>query len=580
MTGKESKAGGERTDESDHRTSESTGSSGRSAGANRYSRRRLLGGLAAGGAGLVAGCSGQDGTGDGGATPTATEGSGDGMDTDTPTETPTEEAETTIRMAARWANDSIDPMSGHTQLLRLAVFEPLIAIDYEARVVPGLATSWSASEDNRTWTFELRDDVTFHDGTAFDAEAMAFSLRRTFGESDAAKTAGTALSTLPVESVDVEGDYRLSITTETPYAPLPAHLTRRYAVAMSPNSISDDGEVTGAVGTGPFKFESWEGGEGTTTLSAYEDYYGQVPTVDTVEYAYISDAQTRELSARNGELDVAIQLPPESISRVESSENASIVTYQPPRLRFFTFNFDAPPTGDAAVRKAFNYGIDTQAINDSILEGIEQPAVGPWAPQVPWRNATLEGYGYDPARAESILADAGWELDGGTRSRDGQPLALTLWTYTTRAAQPIICEAVQSQLGEIGFDVEVRATGYGAMDDARLNGEANVTLENWSMYGWPPDPDRLTLFYHSESDMAVGYANDRVDQLLDEGRKTVDREERKAMYDEVQSIVMDELPLGYLTYPTSVVGVNDAVQNWQPHPTDYEWGFDRVSKSN
>ena len=517
----------------------------------RVSRRRVLGGIATAGLGAVAGCLG------------VTDG---------------EDGETTVRMATRWSNDSIDPMSGHTALQSLEVFETLVAIDYDAELVGRLATDWSTSGDGRTWTFELREDVSFHDGEPFDAEAMATSLRRTFGASDAAKTAGTSLTTLPVESVDVEGEYTVSITTEEPFAPLAAHLTRRYAVAMSPESIGEDGEVEDAVGTGPFRFEDWDGGEGTTTLSAYGDYYGDPAAVDGVEYVYMSDAQTRELSVRNGELDVAIQLPPEAIDRVEDAEAVGIETYQPPRLRFFAFNVDAEPTDDLAVRKAFNYGYDTAAINDSVLEGLDVPAVGPWSDQVPWSHGDLEGYDHDPDRAVEILEEAGWELDGDVRYRDGDPLALTLWTYTTRAAQPIICEAVQQQLGEIGFDVEVRATEYGAMDKARLNGEANVTLENWSMYGRPPDPDRLTVFFHSESDMAVGYGNDRVDELLDEGRRTVDPDARKAMYDEVQEIVMEEVPLGYLTYPTSIVGLADALDDWQPHPTDYEWGFDEVTK--
>ena len=515
----------------------------------RVSRRRVLGGAATAGLGAVAGCLGL-------------------MEGD--------EGETTVRMAARWANDSIDPMSGHTQLQNLEVFETLVAIDYDAELVGRLATDWSTS--GRTWTFELREDVSFHDGEPFDAEAMATSLRRTFGASDAAKTAGTSLTTLPVESVDVEGEYTVSITTTEPYAPLAAHLTRRYAAAMSPESIGENGQIDEAIGTGGFRFEDWDGGEGTTTLSAYGDYYGDPAAVDGVEYVYMSDAQTRELSVRNGELDVAIQLPPEAIDRVEDAEAAGIETYQPPRLRFFAFNVDAEPTDDLAVRKAFNYGYDTAAINDSVLEGLDVPAVGPWSDQVPWNHGDLEGYDHDPDRAAEILEEAGWELDGDVRYRDGDPLALTLWTYTTRAAQPVICEAVQQQLGEIGFDVEVRATEYGAMDEARLNGEANVTLENWSMYGRPPDPDRLTVFFHSESDMAVGYENDRVDELLDEGRRTVDPDARKAMYDEVQEIVMDEVPLGYLTYPTSIAGLNDALAGWQPHPTDYEWGFDEVTK--
>lgn len=544
------------------------------------SRRRLLHLLGAGGLAGLAGCAGGD---DGGAddTPTDTDDGDGGTDTPTDTETDGDEADekTTLRIANRWANNSLDPMQGHTQLQSLGLFETLLTIDYDARLAPGLAKSWSVSDDNRTWSFELREGVTFHDGTAFDAEAMAFSLRRSFGESEAAKTAGTALSTLPVESVDVPEDYRVTVTTETPFAPLPAHLTRRYAAAMSPESLDQDDEFVEPIGTGPFEFVSWEGGDGTTVLSLFEDYHGELPALDRVEYRLIDDAQTRELTLRNREVDIALQLPPEAMGRIESTDGVGVVTYQPPRLRFFTFNSTVAPTDELNVRKAFNYGIDAQAIIDSVLEGIETPAVGPWGPQVPWRNENLEGYDYDPERAASLLDEAGWQPgDDGTRRRDGEPLALTLWTYTTRAEQVLIVETIQSQLGDIGFDVEVRSTGYGAMDEARLSGEAQVTLENWSMYGWPPDPDRLTLFYHSESDMAVGYANDRVDEILTTGRQTVDRAERKRLYDELQEIVLEELPLGYLTYPTSVVGVNDVLKGWQPHPTQYQYGVQLASK--
>jgi peptide/nickel transport system substrate-binding protein len=114
------------------------------------------------------------------------------------------------------------------------------------------------------------------------------------------------------------------------------------------------------------------------------------------------------------------------------------------------------------------------------------------------------------------------------------------------------------------------------MDEARLAGDAQVTLENWSMYGWPPDPDRLSLFYETGADMSVGYSNDRVDEILEVGRRTVDRDERKALYDELQEIVLEELPLGYLTYPTNVEGVNDAIEGWEPHPTEYEYGLRKI----
>lgn len=534
-------------------------------------RRNLLIGITATGTTTLAGCPGRRGE----------EAPGDEDDTetgDTETDDTATEERTTFRIANRWANNSLDPMAGHTQLQSLGLFETLVTIDYDARLAPGLAEDWSISDDDLTWSFQLREDVTFHDGTEFDAETMAFSLRRTFHESEAAKTAGTALSTLPVESVDVPEEYRVTVTMTEPFAPLPAHMTRRYAAAMAPASLDEEDEFVEPIGTGPFEFESWEDGDGTTVISRFDDYYGELPDVDVVEYTLVDDAQTRELMLRNQEVDLASQLPPESIGRIEDADGAEPVTFQPPRLRFFTFNVETAPTDELNVRKAFKYGIDTQAIIDSVLEGIEEPAVGPWGSQVPWRNEDLERYDYDPERAASLLEEAGWELDDGTRRRDGEPLELTLWTYSTRSEQVLIVEIIQDQLGDVGFDVEVRNTEYGAMDEARLAGDAQVTLENWSMYGWPPDPDRLTVFYHSDSDMAVGYSNDRVDEILDVGRRTIDQNERRELYDELQEIVMEELPLGYLTYPTNVEGLSEAVEGWEPHPTEYEYGTRIVRK--
>lgn len=542
-------------------------------------RRNLLIGLTATGTTTLAGCPGrrgEDPSDDETDTETDEDG-GAGDDEETQTEDP--EEPTTFRIANRWANNSLDPMAGHTQLQSLGLFETLVTVDYDARLAPGLAEEWSISDDDLTWSFQLRDDVTFHNGTAFDAETMAFSLRRAFHESEAAKTAGTALSTLPVESVDTPEEYRVTVTTTEPFAPLPAHMSRRYAAAMAPASLDDDDEFVDPIGTGPFQFESWEDGDGTTVISRFDDYYGELPDVNGVEYILVDDAQTRELMLRNQEVDLASQLPPESIGRIEDADGVSPVTFQPPRLRFFTFNVATAPTDELNVRKAFKYGIDTQAIIDSVLEGVEEPAVGPWGEQVPWRNEDLEGYDYDPDRAASLLEEAGWERsDDGTRRRDVETLELTLWTYTTRAEQVLIVEIIQDQLSDVGFDVEIRNTEYGAMDEARLSGDAQVTLENWSMYGWPPDPDRLEVFYHSESDMAVGYANDRVDEILEVGRQTIDRDERMALYDELQEIVVDELPLGYLTYPTNVEGLSDAIEGWEPHPTEYEYGTRRVRK--
>jgi len=525
---------------------------------SQYTRRRFVAaGLGAATIGSLAGCSGSQSAED----TDTTESSTAEADTDEPTEK-------TFAFGSQWGVSSLDPMEGSTQLQRIGIFESVVSIDWNGSIQPQLASEWTTSDDGRTWVFELRDDVQFHDGEPFDAEAMTASLRRAFE---------TSLSVLPIETVNVTGQRTLEIRTSEPFAPMLAHLTRRKAVAMSPNSFSGE-SFDEPIGTGPFAFDSWDSAAGDVTLVANEEYYGETASIDRISYQNVSDGQTRELKIRNGELDMATQISPTAVSRLQKEDDVKLQTYTTPRLRYFSFNLTEPPADDRRVRQAFMFGIDTESIVSAVLNGFGQAATGLIPPTIDdWHNAELDPYSHDPERAGSLLEQAGWEDAGnGPRQRDGEPLEITLWTYNSRPALATIGEAIQQQLQNVGFEVDVRVTDWGGMDSAKESGEASMTLESTSVYGWPPDPDRLRYFTHTEEGKAVGYENENIDELLADGRRETDRERRKDIYDEVQRIAHNDLPVGVLTYQENVIGLQESVNGHDPHPTEYRYNLEDV----
>jgi len=474
----------------------------------------------------------------------------------------------TLRVGSQWGIESLDPMEGSTQLQRVGIFESLVSLDWDASVQPQLAESWETSSDGLVWTFTLREDIEFHDGEPFDAESMALSLERALEE---------GLSAVQIDSIEATAEHELEIATDEPFAPLLSHLTRRGAVAMSPATIENE-TIEEPVGTGPFKFESWRSEAGDITLTRNENYYDDGAHVPEIEYENVDSGETRELKLRNNEIDLATQLDPGAVPRLEEDDDTIVQSYETPRLRYCSFNLTEPPVDDVRVRQAFMYGINTQLIIDELLEGYGQPAAGLLPPLTgQWFNDGLEPYHHDPERARELLEEAGWEaIDDGSRERDGEPLEITLWTYDSRPELPPIAEVIQDNLAEVGFDTEVRNTDWGTMDDAKESGEASMTLESTTVFGDPSDPDRLEFFVHTEDGKPVGYENTEIDDLLADGQRELNDDHRKPIYDEIQTIAHEELPVAPLTYQENVIGLQQRAEEHEPHPTEYRFNFEDV----
>lgn len=477
---------------------------------------------------------------------------------------------TELRIASAWKPSAIDPISGDWPLGQIGVFESLVGVDREMETRPALAADWSVSRDELTWTFDLREDVEFHDGRAMNAEAAKFSLTRAFEQAD-------LLVDLPVETIEATGGHELSIITSEPFAPLLSYLTRRDATILSPASV-EDGEFVEPICTGPYAFEDWEPEE-SLTVTANTDYYGETPTIERVVYEGHSDSQTKVLNLQAGDMDIADLLPASAVADLEANDDVTVDVTQTSAIRFFNFNVRRPPFDDRRVRQAVLHATDIERIIDTVLEGVSWPATGVYSPDVTdWANEGLEPYSYDPEKARTMLAEAGWELeDGNIRTRDGDSFEITLGTYHLRPELEQMAQVIQDQLAEVGIDVDITVMEWATLEEDMQAGEFDVNLVSFSVFWWP-DPDRAMSFYHSEDTVVYsGYDNPEVDDLIEAGRVETDPDERKRIYDEVQEIIHRDTPLGILTYSGYITGVRDRVSGFEPHPGEYSYDIERLN---
>ncbi len=477
--------------------------------------------------------------------------------------------DTDFRIGSPW-DVGRDPLEDGHALRRLGITEALVSVDYDAEPAPGLATDWERVEDTR-WEFSLREDVVFHDGEELTADVVVDSLERTV-ESE-------AFAEVPITAVEEVDEATVAVETESAFAPLPAHLSRHEAVILSPGSF-EDGELVEPIGTGPFVFESVQTGVELRAVRN-DDYYGEVPSIETVRYEVVEDDQTRRMSLENGELEMARILPQETVSDLEDTDGIEVYTPEIPRIRFLTFDTQSEPFDDERVRRAVNYAVDRETLTESVLEGVDDPAIGPISPEMTdWADPDLEESLYDPDEARQLLDEGGWtnDADGEVRTRDGEDFEIEVVTFDARSL-PLIAEVLQGHLAEVGIDLEISVVEYGTMLDQVSQDSFDAYLTSWGTL-WYPDPDRLADMFHSEAALHHGYENEEVDELLEQARELEGREQRRDLYHEVQSIVLKDAPIAVLTSYTNIIATTNKVNGYEPHPTESRYGLESIMLDN
>lgn len=505
-----------------------------------------------------------------------------------PTEAPAEAAPTeaaaepaaggNVVVAVNREPDRLDPNVGSSRFddqVHINIFDTPLYRDENLNIVPGLVTEWSVDDTGTTWTLKLREGVTFHDGTPFNAEALKFNFDRIIDpETASRKAAGLLLS----PETTVIDEYTVEVRYEEPYGAFLDALSTPVLGIVSPASVEQYGEDVGRnpVGTGPFRFVEWIA-QDRIVLERNPDYNWAPehfenqgpPAIETLTFRIIPEDVSRSVALETGEVDAAINLPREQVMRFTDDpayEVVRAVVAGSPAM--MTVNADKFPTDDPMVRQALQYAVNQDDLISAALFGVGERAYGPISRANPCYDSGLEAlYSYDPATSQAMLEEAGWvDSDGdGIREKDGQTLSLEYITFGG-AANRRTAEIIQAQMREVGVDLTIREMESPAIQAARQAGEHNLAWLTWLGM----DPAVMEVMFHSRN-IGTGwnfthFTNSDLDGFLDQANTELDDSARCDLYSQAQNLIMDESVIIPMYLQEQIVGYSAAIDGLKMSP--------------
>jgi peptide/nickel transport system substrate-binding protein len=442
--------------------------------------------------------------------------------------------------------ESADPMvttSAMSRSIMGAIFDTLVVRDDAMAIQPSLATAWDAP-DGSTWIFHLRDGVKFHNGDAFDANAVKFTLERFV---DPNTKAAQASLLKPVSSVEVVDPRTVKVTTNGPYPALLPVLAD-YVYVMDPTVVGQDANKT-VIGTGPYQFVSWQPGQ-QVVIKSNPAYWGNKPQLDQIVLKPIPEAAARLVELQSGGVDIVSPVAPTQYADV-SKTGANLVK-APGTIITIMFNLAMKPFDDVRVRQAFNYAVDKQAIINGVLQGAGYAMGSVLRQGMLGYDAGIQPYAYDPAKARSLLADAGQSnLTVDLGSPDGR--------YPN---DKLVAQAVAAQLGQVGVTANVNTSEYGAYVQNIIGhklqffliGQTGVTSE----INMPQALSPSGALYQN-------YNNQQALDLIQQAASTVDGGQREMIYKQVAQIVHDDPPWLFMYSQEDAYGVASRVSGFNAH---------------
>ncbi len=479
---------------------------------------------------------------------------------------------------------SMDPHGSEdtpSEQVRNTIYEGLVKHDENMDIIPGLATEWEQI-DETTWEFKLREDVTFHDGSEFNAEVVKANIDRI---QDVARASPREFILEMISEVNIIDDYTVEIVTEYPFSPLLGNLSHGAGKMLSKDLIDEDyqnaldeagldttleeyyeireigGEEheeiasqisnsTGAiveqnpVGTGYLQFDSRNPGE-TTKLVAYEDYWDGPPTIDSAEFKAVSETNSRIAELETGTSDFIARSESNNIDRIESNENLTLEKTDALAIDYIGINTEKEPFNNKLVRQAITHAFDQEAVLSGVFNGSGTPAIGPLSPVTLGYDENLERLEYDMDRARELLKEAGYEdgFDATIMVNEDNPerLDTAIW--------------MQESLAELNINIDIEQVEWGAYLEMTGNGEHDMFVLGWS--NPPADPNHLlSTLFHSDMIGSAGnrsfFSNEEFDALIDEGKKESDEGAREEIYKQAQEILIDEAPAIFIRYPENL----------------------------
>ncbi len=476
------------------------------------------------------------------------------------------------------------------------MFEGLVTLkEGTTDVIPGLAESWEADPAGTSWTFTLRDGVTFHDGEPFNAEAVCFNFDRWYNfkgpfQLESAtyywQTVFGGFSDGKTESLykscEATDETTVVLNLTKPSASFLGALALTNFTFASPKALQEFGADQGSVdeetgfkptgtygtehptGTGPFKFESWTRGD-RLVMVRNDDYWGEKSKIERLIFRPIADNAARLQALQNGEIQGYDLVEPQDIATIEGDSSLQILDRPPFNVAYVGINQKMPPMDKLEVRQAVAAGLDREGVVNNFYAGRGEVATQFMPPSLFGYADDVMKYTYDPAKAKSLLQQAGVQM----------PLQIDFW-YPTDVSRPYMpdpkrnFEAFAASLNKSGFKVVPHSAPWSPdyLGRAQEGKAGHLHLLGWT--GDFGDPDNFVGVFFQQPTDQFGFENAELTQLLDDAEVETDEAKRTALYQDANRMIMEFLPGVPYVHTEPALAFNANVKGYVPSPVSLE----------
>ncbi len=480
---------------------------------------------------------------------------------------------------------TIDPIGSPSvdaasERVRSLMFNSLVKKDEKFDYVPELAADIKRSDDGLTFTFTLRQGVTFHDGRPFTSADAKYTLdtvlASTFAKAASFFEGAGANKTAYVKSVTAPDPYTLVIQLNKQWTGLLPNLV---PIAIIPKD-SYESQKTHPLGTGPFKFKSYDSSQQVVDMEANPNYFEGAPHIQNLRARVISDSNALQAELRSGRVDISplpTSLSPDAIKSLSQDPNLSVQKFPGSNLNLLTLNTTEAPLDNPKVRQAIAYAIDRESMIRDLLQGQGQIAHS-ILPEESWAYTQGTTYKFDPATAKRLLDEAGFrDPDGdGPQLRFSKPVIFRISGSSASARQ--YAGVIQNYLKDVGIPVSIETSELNVLFEFLRRGQFQMSYGQW--VGGNQDPIFYRdLFASSEiptetraSRNRSRYQNPELDKILEEAANTYDHAKAAPLYAKAQEIVSRDVPVFPLWYQANMIIARKNVGNIHINASG-DWGF-------
>lgn len=457
--------------------------------------------------------------------------------------------------------DPGDQTATFTSTVLRPMYEGLVDVSPDNKIVPKLATSWTTSDDGKVWTFTLRKDVKFHDGTPFNADAVVTNLQRHL-DTNRGLAASSRLRNV-IASVKKLNDDTVEITLKKVYPTFLNLLTGGSAKMVSPAAEKAGTIGRKADGTGPYMLEEYKTGE-YVLQKKNPHYWGEVNGPDQIKWTWSAEPSVMNMALLSGQVDVINPVPPQFGQQLKNNPQVKLEQGDGTAVFWVALNTEQKPLDDVRVRQALNLATDKEALLKAVMFGFASAANSPLAPVNEGYDKSLNDYPYNLDKAKALLKEAGYP--------QGFEMNIAVQGADARTAQ-----ILQAMWGKIGVKLNIQQMESGVWSKAafapapeKLANRTDSVLASWSS-GLNGSDLQLRPLYYSQSAAPAGanlgfYKNAELDKLLDSAASTMDEKARVADYVEAQKVIMQDAPHVMLYFQDDLYATRKGIEGVRMEP--------------